>query len=137
MMALKAGRFILKYEVIKMILFALGIFTDTFLKQLRDKKDYVIKGIDNAAQAVSDLKCANKDITFNDLADFYLHVFESTVNTISTAMSLTGLYEMLADDDDLIMEITHDKDLIRFLSEHIGSIKDYKTAREVVSKWIK
>ena len=120
-----------------MILFDLGIFTDTFLKQLRDKKDYVIKGIDNAAQAVSDLKCANKDITFNDLADFYLHVFESTVNTISTAMSLTGLYEMLADDDDLIMEITHDKDLIRFLSEHIGSIKDYKTAREVVSKWIK
>lgn len=120
-----------------MILFDMGRFTSTFLKQLRDKKDDVIKGIDNALQAVLDLKSADKDITFNDLADYYLHDFESTVNTISTAMSLTGLYEMLADDDDLIMEITHDKDLIRFLSEHTGSIKGYKTARGVLSEWMK
>lgn len=120
-----------------MILFDLGRFTNTFLKQLRDKKEDVIKGIDNAVQAVSDLKSANKDITFNNLADFYLHDFESTVNTISTSMSLTGMYEMLADDDDLIMEVTHDKDLIRFLSEHVGSIKGYKAAREVLSEWIK
>lgn len=117
-------------------LFDSGRFTNTFLEILRDKKDDVIKGIDNAVQAVSDLKSANKDITFNNLADFYLHDFESTVNTISTAMSLTGLYEMLAADDDLIMEITHDKDIIKFLSEHIGSIKGYKTAREALSKWI-
>lgn len=120
-----------------MILFDMDRFTSTFLEMLRDKKDDVIKGIDNALQAVSDLKSANKDITFNDLADFYLHDFETTVNTISTAMSLAGLYEMLASDDDLIMEITHDKDLIKFLSEHVGSIKGYKAAREVLSEWIK
>ena len=120
-----------------MILFDMARFTNTFLKQLRDKKDDVIKGIDNALQAVSDLKSANKDITFNNLADFYLHDFESTVNTISTTMALTGLYEMLASDDDLIMEITHDKDIIKFLSEHTGSIKGYTAAREVLSEWIK
>ena len=120
-----------------MILFDMGRFTNVFLTQLREKKDDVIKGIDNAVQAVSDLKSANKDITFNNLADFYLHDFESTVNTISTTMSLTGLYEMLADDDELIMEITHDKDLIKFLSEHTGSINGYKHSREVLSEWIK
>lgn len=120
-----------------MILFDMASFTKTFLKMLRDKKDDVIKGIDNALEAVSDLKSANKDITFNNLADFYLHDFESTVNTISKAMSLSGLYEMLLADDDLIMEITHDKDLIKFLSEHTNSINEYHDARDEVSKWIK
>ena len=122
-----------------MILFDMGRFTNAFLKQLRDKKNNTIKCIDGVLETAMNLECSNidGDITFDNCSDYFIHDFESTVNTISTAMSLTGLYEMLADDDDLIMEITHDKDLIRFLSEHTGSIKGYKTARGVLSEWIK
>lgn len=121
-----------------MILFDMARFTNTFLELLRDKKKDTIKCIDGVLETAMNLECTNidGDITFDNCSDYFIYDFESTVNTICKIMLLTGLDDMLADDDDLIMEITHDKDIIKFLSEHTGSIKGYKTARKELIKWI-
>lgn len=122
-----------------MILFDMSRFTNTFLKQLRDKKHDTVKCIDGVLETAMNLECAHidGDITFDNCSDYFIHDFESTVNTISKAMLLTGLCVMLADDDELIMEVAHDKDLIKFLSDHTNSISEYHDVRDEVSRWIK
>lgn len=119
-----------------MIMVDIETIAAAFLKQLRDKRDDTIKCIDSSMQSVLDLKSGDKDITFNDIADYFIHDFESTVLTISKTLELTSMYELLQYQNTLIMEITYSKDLIRFLSENTGSINEYKIAREVLSKWI-
>lgn len=121
-----------------MILFDMARFTNAFLNILRDKKKDTIKCIDGVLETAMNLECTNidGDITFDNCSDYFIHDFESTVNTICKIMLLTGLDDMLADDDDLSMEITYDRDLIKFLSDHTNNIKEYHDSRDEVSKWI-
>lgn len=123
------------------MIFAMDIarFTNAFLNILRDKKKDTIKCIDGVLETAMNLECTNidGDITFDNCSNYFIYDFESTLNTICKIMLLTGLDDMLADDDDLIMEITYDRDLIKFLSEHTNNIKEYHDSRDEVSKWIK
>ena len=121
-----------------MILFDMARFTNAFLNILRDKKKDTIKCIDGVLETAMNLECTNidGDITFDNCSDYFIHDFESTVNTICKIMLLTGLDDMLADDDDLSMEITYNRDLIKFLSDHTNNIKEYHDSRDEVSKWI-
>lgn len=121
-----------------MILFDMARFTNAFLNILSDKKKDTIKCIDGVLETAMNLECTSidGDITFDNCSDYFIRDFESTVNTICKIMLLTGLDDMLADDDDLSMEITHDRDLINFLSEHTNNIKKYHDSRDEVSKWI-
>lgn len=123
------------------MIFAMDIarFTNAFLNILRDKKKDTIKCIDGVLETAMNLECTNidGDITFDNCSNYFIYDFESTVNTICKIMLLTGLDDMLADDDDLSMEITYDRDLIKFLSEHTNNIKEYHDSRDEVSKWIK
>ena len=122
-----------------MILFDMARFTNTFLELLRDKKNDTIKCIDGVLETAMNLECSNidGDITFDNCSDYFIHDFESTLSTISKIMLLTGLDDMLAEDDYLIKEIAHDKDFIKFLSAHTNNIKEYHDVRDEVSKWIK
>lgn len=114
-------------------------FASAYLKQLRDKKNDTIKCIDGVLETAMNLECTNidGDVTFDNCSDYFIHDFESTLLTIIKSLELTGLNYLIDCHNDLIIEITHDKDFIKFLSEHTGSIKNYQQVRNEVSEWMK
>ena len=63
-----------------MIMIDIETIATAFLKQLRDKRNDTIKCIDNSMQSVLDIKSADKDIKFNDIADYFIHDYEEIMN---------------------------------------------------------
>lgn len=114
-------------------------FALAYLKQLRDKKCDTIKCIDGVLETSLNLEGTHidGDITFDNCSDYFIHDFESTLLTIIKSLELTGLNYFIDSNNDLIKEITKDKDFIKFLSDHTSSIKEYHDVRDEVSKWIK
>ncbi len=110
---------------------------DVFKKQLKEKRDDTIKGIDNALQSVSELKHADKDISFDNISDHYIHELSATISTIEGI--LKAIYPGI-NVPDPVNELLDDIKTLRyftgFLANFTDSINDYKHARKEFNRWI-
>lgn len=134
MMALKAGRFILKYEVINMIMLDMDDIYNVLLREFRNKRDFTVRAIDNAKQTA--LMNDDQDIIFRDLSRSFLHDFELILSYTKKILKLTHIEEFLAEDDTFIQEIAKSQELYKFLKDHTNSVREFQQARKELIKWI-
>lgn len=109
---------------------------DVFKKQLKEKRDDTIKGIDNALQSVSELKHADKDISFDNISDHYIYELSTTISTIESI--LKAIYPGVNVPDpvnELLDDIKTLRYFTRFLTNFTDSINDYKHARKDFNRW--
>lgn len=119
-----------------MVVISRDFLVDILKKQLKEKRDDTIKGIDNALQSVSELKHADKDISFNNISDYYIHELSTTISTIEDI--LKAIYPGInvpIPVNELLDDIKTLRYFTGFLTNFTDNIIDYKHARKEFNRW--